>query len=295
MADKTDDPKTPTGESPVYDRLVEGDDPVVATVDSEPRAETPPPLVEPDEIVVEEEYRPGDTSYADQSAYAPTDVAPETAPAPYEPQAPVAPVAQQAPLAQQYSAPEPQYAPTEAQPQIVYVQTPQAPTPKGNRGYGILISILATIAFTAALVIVMTIVYSSILGRVDFSYLGQAAFYVPSLFFVVALIVLTLIVNRAGWWTYVIGSLFVGVVVYFGTIGALLIGAGILTQGPDVAAELFRQGLVDPFTIAAGLVAREVALWAGAVIASRGRKVKVRNAEALEAHERENLRQRSGR
>ena len=41
--------------------------------------------------------------------------------------------------------------------------------------------------------------------------------------------------------------------------------------------------------IAAALVAREVAIWTGAVVSWRGKKVKVRNGAAHEAFERERI------
>jgi hypothetical protein len=264
MADKTDEPitpaestpTTPASGSPVYDSLADRE-PVVATVDSDPVVEKPA-LVEPEEIVVE------DTSAVPVSE----------------------PVVNEEPV---YTAPEPTYVAPEPthQPQVVYVNAPTPPAEKGNRGFGVLIAVAATVVFMAVLVVVMTIVYGSILGAVNLGFLGQTAFYVPALFFVVGLIALVLIVNRAGWWTYVIGSVFVGLLVYLGTIAALLLGSNIFAQTAEVAAEQFRQGLADPFTIAAGLVAREVSIWAGAIIAGRGRKVKQRNIEAQAAFQRE--------
>ena len=81
--------------------------------------------------------------------------------------------------------------------------------------------------------------------------------------------------------------------VYFGTIGVLLLSNNVVLLAPSAATELFRQGLVNPFTIAAALVAREVALWTGALIASRGRKVKARNADAQAEFAREQAENRS--
>ena len=278
MADKTDEPttptntpaadetsRTPTGESPVYDSLV--DEPVVATVDADPAPVDAEPLPEePEEIVVEE----ADTvEYVD------------------EPVAVDQPVASNPPTTV-YDEPTPVVAPQPTQqPQVVYREAPKPPVNKSNRGFGVLIAVAAAVAFIVVLVVVMAIVYGSMLGSVNFGFLGQTAFYVPALFFVVGLVALVLILNRAGWWTYVIGSILVALFVYFGTIGTLLLGAGVVMQTPAVAAEQFRQGLVDPFSISAALVAREVAIWAGAIVAARGRKLKVRNAEAQAEFQRE--------
>jgi hypothetical protein len=276
MADKTDEPTTPTGENPVYDSIVDGGEPVVATVDSEPDAdEAPPALVEPEEIVVEESetvgYVDDEPVYVEEETTVVEETRaheePQAAYAPQEPQAPVAPVS--------------------PQPSVVYVNAPQAPVDKGNRGFGVLISVVATIVFLIVLAIVMTIIYSARADGLYLDFLGQTAFYVPALFFLIGSIVLVLLLNRAGWWTYVIGSLVVALFVYFATIGTVLLSNGVVMLTPAEAAEQFRLGTISPFTIAAALVAREVMIWAGAIIASRGRKLKVRNADAKAAFERE--------
>lgn len=288
MAEKNDDQTTPTGESPVYDSLVEPPEPervdpstrlsdhtasdydttdrtVEATVEPEteyvaPPAEEPLPE-EPEEIVV------ADSEYIDEGHH--TAVIDET------PVAPVAPVAEKP----EQSSPTP--------PQYVYVNSPAAPVKKSNRLFGVLVGLVATVAFSILFFVVMAIIYASYSGTLNLRFLGQTSFYVPALFFLVGFIVLALLVNRGGWWLYVFGSVLVALFVYFGTIGALLLGAGIVLETPEAAAELFRQGLTNPFTIAAALTSREVALWAGAVLARRGRRVKERNSEALDDYMRE--------
>ncbi|GAB3607772.1 hypothetical protein GCM10027413_31810 [Conyzicola nivalis] len=298
MADKTDEPNTPTGEntadnatgetpsartgetpvgdtasydSPVYDSLVDTGEPVVATVDEDPKTtEYSTPPAEQDEIVVEEaEYAPEEPLAQRDTAV--VDEAPREAPY-------VAPVT---PAAAAAAAPAP------SQPNVVYVNKPQEPVEKNNRGFGVLISLAATIVFLVVLAIVMVIIYSSRSNALFIDFLGQTAFYVPALFFLVGSVVLALLLNRAGWWAHVIGSLLVALFVYFGTIATVLVVNGVVLLTPSEAAEQFRLGTVSPFTIAAALVAREVAIWAGAIIASRGRKLKARNAEALETFQRE--------
>ena len=285
MADKTDEPKTPTGENPVYDSIVDGGEPVVATVDSDTDAdEAPPTLVEPEEIVVEETETVGyvddepvfveETTVVEEAAVVEETQSPEpqAAYAPQEPQAAAAPAA--------------------PQPSVVYVNAPQAPVDKTNRTFGVLISVAATLVFLVVLAIVMTIVYSARANGLYLDFLGQTAFYVPALFFLVGSIVLALILNRAGWWAYVIGSIVVALFVYFATIGTVLLFNNVILMTPEAAAEEFRRGAIAPFMIAAALVAREVMVWAGAIIASRGRKLKVRNADATAAFERERAQSR---
>jgi len=284
MADKTDEPNTPTGESPVYDSLRDGGEPVVATVDESETDEAYTPPVEQEEIVVEESESvqyPDEEPVRDTAAYetplvqaAPVQEAPAPDNSRYVPPVATATAAAAATSAQQ-------------QPNVVYVNTPHAPEEKSNRGFGALISILSTVAFLVVLAIVMVVIYSSRSGALYIDFLAQTAFYVPALFFLVGSLVLNLLLNRAGWWAHVVGSLFVALFVYFGTIATVLIVNGVVLLTPDQAAEQFRLGTVSPFTIAAALVAREIVIWAGAIVASRGRKVKARNAEALETFQRE--------
>ena len=288
MADKNDDQTTPTGESPVYDSLVEPPEPervdpnaplpgrsapesttaghhtadhtVEATVEpdhTEHVGEEPLPE-EPEEIVV------ADAEYVDEGNH--TAVIEET------------PVVVDKPRERE-STPTP--------PQYVYVNNPTAPVKKSNRLFGVLVALLATIAFSIVFFIVISIIYTARAGSLNFGFLAEPSYYVPALFFLVGSIVLALVVNRGGWWLHVVGSLFVGLFVYFGTVTAVLVANGLVLETPEAAAELYRISLANPFTIAAALTSREVALWAGAIIARRGRRVKERNAEALDDYMRE--------
>ncbi|MFC0680724.1 hypothetical protein ACFFGH_23070 [Lysobacter korlensis] len=170
--------------------------------------------------------------------------------------------------------------------EIVYVAAPQPPKRKGNRGMGALIALLAAVIFLVVYVLFILLLQPVFGTGLDTDFLRNPRFYIPVLLFAIAFILLALIVNRAGWWSFVLGSLFVGMITYFGTIGALLLlRATALT--PETAVLAFRQLLVSPTAIAAGLVAREVALWAGAVISARGRRVTARNAEARAEFERD--------
>jgi len=100
-------------------------------------------------------------------------------------------------------------------------------------------------------------------------------------------VLVVLVVNRANWWVHIVGSIFVGLIVYFGTIGLGLLTTGIVQNTPAEAAARFSAQLLNPFVIIAALLAREVALWTGAILSRRGRKLRVRNAEAHEAWQRE--------
>ena len=186
--------------------------------------------------------------------------------------------------------PEPETVTTEpAEPQhrVVYVQVPPVPRKLGNRGVGSLIAVLATIVFTVVYAVVGALVTAAGTGKLSFVFLGLAEFYIPSLFFLIGFVLLVLILNRANWWAYIIGSIIVGLFVYFGSIGLSLLTSGIVQNTPAEAADLFRNALTSPSLIVAGLLAREVALWTGALISRRGRRLRTRNIENREAYERE--------
>ena len=172
-------------------------------------------------------------------------------------------------------------------PQVVYVQAPAAPKRLGNRGFGVLVALLSSVLFalllglsTAALEIVVN-------GQSRFGFLGRVEFYIPVLFFLIAFVVLVLLANRANWWAYILGSIFVAVVVYFGSIGLILLSSGVILNTPAEAAARSSALLVNPVIIIATILAREVSLWLGSAVSRRGRKLKVRNAEARAAYERE--------
>ncbi|GGK91985.1 hypothetical protein GCM10007382_10190 [Salinibacterium xinjiangense] len=177
--------------------------------------------------------------------------------------------------------------PVEAPQQVVYVQAPAQPRNRGNRGIGTLIAGLSALIFVALLAVITAIIQYAGSGRFDFGFLSQAQFYIPMLFFVLAFVLLVLLVNRGAWSAYIVGSVLVGLAVYFGTIGLGLLATGVISNTPAEANARFVTQLSNPFVIASALLAREVALWFGALISRRGRSVKARNANARETYERE--------
>ncbi len=171
-------------------------------------------------------------------------------------------------------------------PQIIYVMAPAAPRPKGNRGFGALIALLATLLYAVLLALTSALLGFIAEGELSFAFLGRGFFYAPVVAFLIGFVLLVLIVNRAAWWTYIVGSILVGLFVYFGTIGFGLLGAGVILE-PERAGEFFREQLAVPFVIVSALLAREVSMWVGAGIAARGRRLKAQNILARESYDRE--------
>jgi hypothetical protein len=182
-----------------------------------------------------------------------------------------------------------------AAPQFVYVTVPHPPKKKSNRLVGTLIALAAALVYAAVLALVFAIVWASITGGADLGFIGSPNFYIPVGLFALALVLVVLVVNRAGWWAYVLGSIVVALIVYFGLAGALLLINDVIRETPETAAALYRSLLLNPLVIISALVAREVAVWAGVVISLRGRKVKARNLEARTTYDRERAEEAAAR
>ncbi|MBC9954389.1 hypothetical protein ICM05_06970 [Leucobacter sp. cx-42] len=175
----------------------------------------------------------------------------------------------------------------------LYMQTPMPPDLRGNRGVGVLISLVAMVGFG----VVLAGVYaawqapqfppSTYLSEGLLPLLQNWGFEAAVFGFFAALALLVLIVGRAGWWAYIVFGFFVGVATWLAaTAGAALyarfgLGIGI---GTDPFAIIEQYGFTMP-AIAAGIVAREVTVWFGAWIGFRGRRVRNRNAELLDEYE----------
>ena len=182
--------------------------------------------------------------------------------------------------------------------QTVYVHAPVPPRKRGNRGIGALIALGSAIIFAALYAVVVFAVVPVFappraVGFEFLDFISSSAFFVPVLVFVVGFILLVLVVNRGGWWAYILGSLVVGLFVYAVSIGILLLVNGIIGSTLNEGLRMLRSAVQSPVTIIAGIVAREVALWMGAAIAARGRRVKARNAEASAAYDRDTARARA--
>ncbi|MHA3682669.1 hypothetical protein ACXR2W_00190 [Leucobacter sp. HY1908] len=173
----------------------------------------------------------------------------------------------------------------------LYMQSPMPPEIRGNRGMGVLIALLACIGFAIVSAGVVAVTLAPKLAPSQFvdgllAELLSWAFIAGAVAFFVGLAVLVLIVGRAGWWAYVLGGFFVGLLVWVATVAGLAVdesGLSVLLNVSPLAL-LGTYGLSLP-AIAAGVVGREVTVWFGAWIGARGRRVKARNAAELAEYE----------
>ena len=190
-------------------------------------------------------------------------------------------------------APEPDAVPTAlAAPQTIYVQAPTPPKSRGNRGFGVLVALIGAVAFAllyAGVSYLLLLVQRDAVeaGTVFAQFVVQPVFWLPIVACFLGFALLAAIVNRGAWWYYAVFGLLVGVIVYFSYVAAALLTVEAWTMTSDQASEFIRQRWLDPFAIAAAVIAREIPIWFGGWIAVRGRSVTERNRLAREAYDRE--------
>ncbi|MWJ82424.1 hypothetical protein, partial [Clavibacter michiganensis] len=178
----------------------------------------------------------------------------------------------------------------QSQSQPIYVQAPVPPEKRGNRGFGVLIAVVAAILF-ALLYSLGTALLASVrnpdaFGDVFGRYIASPVFYVPTIAFLVFFVLLALLVNRGKWWAFVLGGLPVAVLVYAAYVGTRLLQGGVMDLAPSEQALLLQRTVTFPDGILAGFLARELVTWLGAGISARGRRIKAKNAEARAEYDR---------
>lgn len=224
-----------------------------------------------------------DEAVAEQKDYTPTYV-----PA----QGVVTPAAAQATV-QQPVQPTQQQQTQQFAPSPVYVTAPTPPKVLGNRAAGILIGLIATAVFGAVYALIAFFISAAGAATVADAtarftdFLVLPVFYVPVIFFFLAFALLVAVLNRAGWWAYVLGGFLVAVVVYFSYIGGALLAVQAWNLTAAEAARFVSTQWLNPGAIAAAIVAREVPIWFGAWISRRGRSVTAKNIAAKADYERQ--------
>lgn len=171
---------------------------------------------------------------------------------------------------------------------VIYRDAPVPPRPHSNRVVGALLAgagaLLFAVLYALAAAVVLAAFPGAFGGLELGAFLSDAAFWVPVLLFAVGFVLVVLLLNRAPWWAHVAGSLLVAAVVYLGTIGIALL-LNLLTN--EIPGAGFGTFAAAPFILLATVLAREVSIWVGFLIARRGGRLKTRNAEERAAFERE--------
>jgi hypothetical protein len=185
-------------------------------------------------------------------------------------------------------------APTEtARAQPIFVQAPEAPRLRGNRGAAGAIGLLAAVAFAVlylgvrlALGLIDGSVTGDNVGSTVLAALSSAAFWVPVVVFFIAFWLLGAVINRGRWGAWVVFGLLVGLASWFGHILGQLFQAPFWLLTASEGARLVEEQLLAPLAIAAFVIGRELTIWFGAWVASRGRRVTELNTEAQREYER---------
>ncbi|SFS03343.1 hypothetical protein SAMN04487783_0738 [Agrococcus baldri] len=189
---------------------------------------------------------------------------------------------------------------------IVLVEEPMPPRRKGARAVGFAVALLATLIF--AIVFAAAYLAVGFLFDRDFALMEtlqtvwlRPSYLLPVVIFFLAYWIVTLIVNRAGWWAHVLGAFIVALLVYAAHIGGAFMeeqgGWGGYTALPGIDPQALGQLLLAPLSVLAFVIAREVPVWVGGIVARRGRKARewnrqsmdefnAQNAERLDAYER---------
>lgn len=182
-------------------------------------------------------------------------------------------------------------APAAAQP--IFVQAPEAPRPRGNRAAAGAIGLLAALSF-AVLYLAAWLGFGAIdgtvtadnVGEVALAALGTWSLWVPVVVFFIAFWLLGAIINRGRWGAWVVFGLLVGFASYGGHLLGALFQAPFWMLTAREGADLIEAELLAPLAIVAFVVGRELTIWFGAWVASRGKRVTELNVEAQREYER---------
>ncbi|GAA1246749.1 hypothetical protein JOF42_003225 [Microbacterium phyllosphaerae] len=190
------------------------------------------------------------------------------------------------------AAAEPVVAPTQQQ-QPIFVQAPEPPRERGNRGTAGGIGLLATLAF-AILYLGATLGLGAFAGDVTTENIGEAAlaplttwgFWVPVVVFFLGFWLLGAFINRGRWGLWVVFGIIVGLIAYGGHILGALFEAPFWLLTAREGNDLVGSQLFHPLAIAAFVFARELTIWFGAWVARSGARKTELNAEAQREYER---------
>ena len=176
----------------------------------------------------------------------------------------------------------------------IFVQAPEAPRERGNRGAIFGIGLLAAIAFAilylgTALGIAAingTITTADSLGTVALDQLKTAGLWVPVAAFAIGFWLLGGIINRGRWGFWVVFGIIVGVFAYGGHVLGAIGSVEFWKLGGSEISGLASAQLLSPLAIAAFIFGRELTIWFGAWAARTGARRTAQNEEAQREYER---------
>ncbi|MGP3535885.1 ABC transporter [Microbacterium sp. RD1] len=177
--------------------------------------------------------------------------------------------------------------------QPIFVQAPEAPRPRGNRGAAGAIGLLAAAVF-AVLYLAATLGFGLLYRDIAVPELLEAtlatlttwSLWVPVVVFFIGFWLLGAIINRGRWGHWVVWGLLVGIAAWLGHLLGQLFQAPFWLLTAREGAELVEAQVLAPLAIVAFVLGRELTIWFGAWVAARGRRVTELNDEAQREYER---------
>ncbi|PPF43891.1 hypothetical protein C5B85_12140 [Pseudoclavibacter sp. AY1F1] len=174
---------------------------------------------------------------------------------------------------------------------------PVKPKKRGNRMFAVFVALVASVVFAALYLLAFALLRTAFNTGLDpigeaSEFAITAAFTVPVTVFAAFGVLWALIVNRAGWWAYVLGGFLAAALVvagyYFGAALQQHLAEGLpLTsiQLDEVLAK-FRASEHLLTALVAAIAAREAFTWVGGIAAARGRRVAQANRRAKLSYEK---------
>lgn len=177
--------------------------------------------------------------------------------------------------------------------QPIFVQAPEPPRDRGNRGTAAGIGLLATLSF-AILYLGAALGFGALVGDVTGENIGEAAlaplttwgFWLPIAVFFIGFWLLGAIINRGRWGYWVVFGIVVGLFAYAGHILGQLFEAPFWLISTREGGEIVTEQMLAPLAIAAFVFGRELTIWFGAWVARSGARKTELNAEAQREYER---------
>ncbi|WP_221583716.1 ABC transporter permease [Microbacterium sp. G2-8] len=188
--------------------------------------------------------------------------------------------------------------PPAAAPGPIFVQAPEPPRTRGNRGAAGLIGLVGALAF-GVLYAAATYGWSLFAvyvgseratALVPMSFVSDTLlapqFWVTIIAFWLAFWLLGVFVNRARWWSWVVLGLIVALLTYVGYLVGVFFAAPFWNLTSSEGVELLINHVLHPLGLIAFIIAREVTIWFGAWVSKRGARITKLNAEEREEYDR---------
>lgn len=174
---------------------------------------------------------------------------------------------------------------------------PVKPKKRGNRMFAVFVALVAAVVFAALYLLAFAVLRTAFNTGLDpigeaSEFAITAAFTVPVTVFAAFGVIWALIVNRAGWWAYVLGGFLAAALVvlgyYFGAALQQHLADGLPLTNIRIDEVIAKFGASEHLLTAlvAAIAAREAFTWVGGIAAARGRRVSRANRRAKLSYEK---------